>query len=146
MFRAQCRRRGFPVDPVVKNSPCNAGDVSLIPGQGTKILHSVGQLSPWATTTEPSHHIQRVHSPQQEVQDDATKTPSITTKTRCSQINKSILTQCRRNHLHTPSTFYTAAALGYFPFWNMPGNFIPLCLHVSWFPETHSEVGLYAGL
>ena len=35
-------RRG----PVVKNLPCNAGDVGLIPGQGTKIPHAVGQLKP----------------------------------------------------------------------------------------------------
>ena len=35
---------------VVKNLPCNAGDVGSIPGQGTKIPHAAGQLSPWATT------------------------------------------------------------------------------------------------
>ena len=32
--------------PVVKNSPFNVGDVSLISSQGTKILHATGQLSP----------------------------------------------------------------------------------------------------
>ena len=31
--------------PVVENQPCNAGDVGLIPGQGTKITHASGQLS-----------------------------------------------------------------------------------------------------
>ena len=29
----------FPGGPVVKNSPCNAGDAGSIPGQGTKIPH-----------------------------------------------------------------------------------------------------------
>ena len=38
---------------VVKNPPYNAGDMGLIPGQGTKIPHAAGQLSPCATTTEP---------------------------------------------------------------------------------------------
>ena len=38
---------------MVENPPCNAGDASLIPGQGTKIPHVVGQLSPCAATTEP---------------------------------------------------------------------------------------------
>ena len=32
--------------PVVKNPPLNVGDASLIPSQGTKILHATGQLSP----------------------------------------------------------------------------------------------------
>ena len=38
--------------PVVKNLPYNAEDAGSIPGQGTKILHAAGQLSPCATTTE----------------------------------------------------------------------------------------------
>ena len=42
----------FHGDPVVKNSPCNAGDLGSIPGQGTKIPHVVDQLSPSATTRE----------------------------------------------------------------------------------------------
>ena len=44
--------RDFPGGPVVKNMPYNAGDAGLIPGQGTKIPHAAGQLSPSATTTE----------------------------------------------------------------------------------------------
>ena len=44
--------RDFPGGPVVKNPPCNAGDAGLIPAQGTKIPHAVGQPSPHATTTE----------------------------------------------------------------------------------------------
>ena len=34
----------FLCGPVVKNLPCNAEDIGLIPGQGTKIPHTV-----WAT-------------------------------------------------------------------------------------------------
>ena len=37
---------------MVKNLPSNAGDTGLIPGQGTRIAHAVGQLSPCARTTE----------------------------------------------------------------------------------------------
>ena len=47
---------GFPGGPVVKNPPCNVGDVGLIPGQGTKIPHAVGQLSPHAATRESARH------------------------------------------------------------------------------------------
>ena len=32
----------FPGGPVVKNLPCKAGYVGLIPGQGTKIPHGAG--------------------------------------------------------------------------------------------------------
>ena len=38
----------FPGGPVVKNLPSNAGDAGLTPGQGTKIPHAAGQLSPCA--------------------------------------------------------------------------------------------------
>ena len=66
----------LPGGPVVKNLPYNAGDVGLIPGQGTKIPHAAGQLSPRATTTEltrcklqspralePMRHNYRAHAP-----------------------------------------------------------------------------------
>ena len=46
----------FPSGPVVKNPPCKAGDVGLIPGQGTGIPHATGQLSPRAATRESMHH------------------------------------------------------------------------------------------
>ena len=46
----------FPGGPVVKNPPSSAGDAGSIPGQGTKISHAVGQLSPRTATTEPVHH------------------------------------------------------------------------------------------
>ena len=42
----------FPGGPVVKNLPCNARDVGLIPGWGTKIPYAVEQLSPCTATTE----------------------------------------------------------------------------------------------
>ena len=35
----------FPGGPVVKYVPCHAGDIGSIPGWGTKIPHSAGQLS-----------------------------------------------------------------------------------------------------
>ena len=37
---------------MVKIPPFNTGDAGSIPGQGTKIPHATGQLSPSATTTE----------------------------------------------------------------------------------------------
>ena len=40
----------FPGGPVVKN-PSNAGDAGSIPGQGTKMPHAMGQLSPRTTAT-----------------------------------------------------------------------------------------------
>ena len=39
-----------PDGPVAKNPPSNAGDMGLIPGQGTKSLHTMGQPNPSATT------------------------------------------------------------------------------------------------
>ena len=44
-----------PGGPVVKNPPSNAGDSGLIPGQGTKIPHAVGQLSLSTATAEPTY-------------------------------------------------------------------------------------------
>ena len=41
--------------PMVKNLPCNAGDESSIPGQGTKIPHAMKQASLHAATTEPTN-------------------------------------------------------------------------------------------
>ena len=35
----------FPGGPVVKNPPCNGGDMGSIPGQGSKIPHASEQLS-----------------------------------------------------------------------------------------------------
>ena len=55
--------RDFPGDLVVKNPPCNARDTGSILGQGSKIIHSLGQRSPQTAqlslhgiTTESVHH------------------------------------------------------------------------------------------
>ena len=50
------------VGPVVKNPPSNARDAGLIPGQGTKIPHAAGQLSPCATTAEFARLNQSLHA------------------------------------------------------------------------------------
>ena len=42
----------FLAGPVDEIPPANVGDTGLIPDPGTKILHTVGQLSLCATTTE----------------------------------------------------------------------------------------------
>ena len=55
--------RGFSGSLVVKNLPCNTGDLGSTPGWGTKILHAVGQLSPHAATTEPMYS--RAHALQE---------------------------------------------------------------------------------
>ena len=49
----------FPGGPAVKNPPYNAGDTVSIRGQGTKIPHAAGQLSPRATITELARLNQR---------------------------------------------------------------------------------------
>ena len=35
----------FPGDPVVKNPPCNAGDVGSVPSQWTKIPHAGANMT-----------------------------------------------------------------------------------------------------
>ena len=52
-FNLKFKNWDFPGGPVVKNLPCNAGDASSIPGQGTRIPHTMEPLSQRATTTEP---------------------------------------------------------------------------------------------
>ena len=46
---------------MVNNPSCNAGDAGSIPGQGTKIPHAAGQLSPRVTTREPASCNYRAH-------------------------------------------------------------------------------------
>ena len=58
------QKREFPGSPVVKNLPSNAGDVGLIPGEGTKVPHAMGQLSPCTTPTELVCPSERAHVPQ----------------------------------------------------------------------------------
>ena len=41
----------FPSGPGVKNPPCNAGDMSLIPGQGPKIPHAATKWE-WESESE----------------------------------------------------------------------------------------------
>ena len=45
-------QKDVPGGPVVKNPPCNAGDVGSIPGLGTEIPQALGQLSSHTATTE----------------------------------------------------------------------------------------------
>ena len=44
--------RDFPGSPVVKNPPCNAGDVGSVSVQWSNIPHTTGQLSPGVTARE----------------------------------------------------------------------------------------------
>ena len=48
---------------MIKNLPCIAGDIGLIPGRGSRIPHAVDQLSPDSATTKAKHHKQRVLRP-----------------------------------------------------------------------------------
>ena len=43
----------FPGGPVVKNLPCNAGNVGSIPGRGTKTSQAAEQLSPGTQLENP---------------------------------------------------------------------------------------------
>jgi len=56
----------FPCDPMVRNLPSNAGDMGLIPGQGSEIPQAIQQLSLRATSKDPT---------------STTKIPCATTKT-----------------------------------------------------------------
>ena len=49
---------------VVKNLPCNAGDVGLIPDQETTIPHAAEELSPPATARMFVHLNERAYRPQ----------------------------------------------------------------------------------
>ena len=51
----------FPGGPVVKNPSSNVGNWGSILGQGTKIPHAVGQLTPCTTTGENLAHQQHHH-------------------------------------------------------------------------------------
>ena len=50
----------FPGGPVVKNLPCNAGDVGSIPGWGSKILHAPGKGSPRTMRSNKRAHVLQV--------------------------------------------------------------------------------------
>ena len=50
--RQQMNGWDFPDGPVIKNPCSNSGDMGLIPGWGTKIPYTTGQVSPHTTTRE----------------------------------------------------------------------------------------------
>ena len=58
---------------MVKNLPCNVGDVSSITGHGTKILCPVGYLSPCSAS--------RACEPKEKIPHDPTKILRAATKT-----------------------------------------------------------------
>ena len=80
--------RDFLGCPVVKNLPCDIGDVGSIPGQGSQILYATGKLSRWATTTEA--RVPQLDSLCTVMKDPAWRNeiPCAATNTQSSQINK----------------------------------------------------------
>ena len=75
----------LPGCPVVKNPPCNAGDVGFDAFWRTKILHAAEQISPHTTAREPTSCSYWTHEPQRE--NSCVTTEVHKTETRCSQIN-----------------------------------------------------------
>ena len=55
------QQKHISAGPVVKKMPCNAWDVGLIPGWGTKIPHATEQLSPYATAREAVQCNEKAH-------------------------------------------------------------------------------------
>ena len=49
---------------MIKNTPCNAGNMGLIPGRGTKIPDASEQLSLLTATRESKDHKERSHMTQ----------------------------------------------------------------------------------
>ena len=72
--------RDFSGGPVVKNPPCNAGDLGSIPDWITKIPHATGQLSQQTTT--------RVQVLRWKIQNDPRKIPRAANEIGHSQISK----------------------------------------------------------
>ena len=60
---------------MVKNLPCNTGDMGLMPGQGTKIPYAVELLSLSAAITEPMCPSYRAHVLQRKIPHGARKIP-----------------------------------------------------------------------
>ena len=48
--------------PVIRNQPCSAGDMGLIPGWRTKIPLTMEKQSPGAATRESLSHNERSHT------------------------------------------------------------------------------------
>ena len=61
-FKLQWEWEGFPGGPVVKNSLCNARDLGLIHGRGTKVQHVAEQLSLCIATRKSTGHNERSHT------------------------------------------------------------------------------------
>ena len=53
-----CKLRDFPGGTVVKNLPCNAGDMGSIPGWGAKVPHAEGKQS-LSTTKSPNTAVEK---------------------------------------------------------------------------------------
>ena len=51
------RRWDFSGGPVIRNTPCKAGDAGFTLVGRTKIPHTLEQLNPCAAATEPVPHI-----------------------------------------------------------------------------------------
>ena len=75
MFHQETSCGDFLGGPVLKNLPCNAGDLGSIPGWETKIPHAMEQEALKS----------QLESPRATRKD---KIPHDTTKIQCSQINK----------------------------------------------------------
>ena len=85
--------RDFPGSSVVKNPPCNAGDVGSISGQGAKTPYAMEQLTLCAATIEPAcselvSHNWRAHVLQRKILRDATKILHAKTEDSCKKIKK----------------------------------------------------------
>ena len=75
-----CVLGDFSGGPVIKNLPCNAGDVNSIPGWRAKIPRASEQLSPGTSTTETASHAERAFVPQQKLPRDSAKVLSARTR------------------------------------------------------------------
>ena len=80
---------------MVKNPPSNAREAGLIPGQGTKVPHAVGQLSPCPVTRE-AWALQRRPS---------------AAKKKFLFLSQLMLTISLRHHVHGLPSVYSAVSL-----------------------------------
>ena len=72
----KARGWGLPWWSNDKVSPSNAGDAGSIPGQGTKIPHTVGQPGPLAT----NYTAQALRNPRVTTREEKTRTPQLERK------------------------------------------------------------------
>ena len=90
----------FPRDilggPVVKNLSSNVGDMGSIPGLGTNIPHTIGQLSRHVTTREDCTLQQRVHMLRQRPS-TVKKKKNVFFFPRINKYNIYVLNNCRPN-------------------------------------------------